>query len=260
MLKMFNIGLEKDEIVKKINEKFKELIYEDENGNVKSCVCLLCDRMLYVNKIRWLKETKLKELKRLFVPIIKIKEEVLNCYMHSGEGYSKYMDRLALSPRGHFDKRKKSFAICMECNSYCVMNQRPYFSLANNWMFGDAPHELSCLTDMELAIVARSRISGHIFSFYGGQHKSLRGLHSLYDVNTAHLMGSVERMEQLGFPTVIACVLNGPFTKGQKDKVQKKIASIDRSKVMRALNWLRKNNMLRMLIQVMKMFQEYRNQ
>ena len=69
----------------KWTQKFKELIYEDENGNVKSGVCLLCDRMSYVNKIRWLKETKLKELKRLFAPIIKIKEEVLKCYVCTGE-------------------------------------------------------------------------------------------------------------------------------------------------------------------------------
>ena len=241
---MFYAGIEKENVVKKLNDAFGELISWDENEDLKSGVCLLCDRMLHANKIKWLKEEKLKECKRLFVPIKKIDEKVLNCYECVGEGHSKYMDRLALSPRGRYDRKKKSFAICDDCYGPCCSKpmKRPYFSLANNWMFGDAPEELTCLSDMELAIVARSRISGHIFSFYGGQHKSLRGLHSLYDVNTAHLMGSVEHMEQLGFPTIIACVLNGPFTKFQKDKVNKKIASIDRTKVMRALRWLRENN------------------
>ena len=106
-------------------------------------------------------------------------------------------------------------------------------------MFGDPPDELTCLSDMELALVARSRISGHTFSFYGGQHKCISGLHGSHDANAAHLMGSVEHnMEQLGFPAVIACVLNGRFTKQQKEKVRKKVTNVNRRKVMDALRWL----------------------
>ena len=234
---MLFAGSTKEAAVRKVKEKFGEIFHEHNDGRISGMVCLCCDRMLYVNGVCWLHRDRLKLIKNLFKPVQEVRSEVEMCYKYVGDGYESYMAKLVLSPRGCFDKSRKSFAVCAECYNSCSLTvpSRPYFALSNNWMVGDPPEELNCLSDMELAIVARSRISGHIFSFYGGQHKCLSGLHSLYDVNAAHLMGSVERMEQLGFPAVIACVLNGPFTKQQKNKVKQKIVNIDRRKVARAL-------------------------
>ena len=147
-----------------------------------------------------------------------------------------------LSPAGYYCPINQKFASCPECyNSFFVQSKRPFFSLANNFAFGDPPHVLACLNDVELSLVARNRISGHIFTFHGGAHTSMIGMHSIYDVNIAHLQHSLEYMETLEFPRIIACVLSGPFTRNQKQYVIKKMM-VDRDKVKAALLWLRAHN------------------
>lgn len=232
-----------EDVVKQINLKFCDVFHEKE-GVLVGKVCLCCDRMIGVGKLRWIGRTNLRNKQELFKSSVAIKKEILDFYKYDGNGKEEYMNDCCFSPKGCFEinNGKGRFALCDTCFVDICHGRKPYFALANNWMFGEPPAELKCLNDMELAIVARARISGHIFTFYGGQHKSIRGMHSLYDVNTAHLCGSIERMEKLGFPAVIACVLNGPFTKGQKQIVRDKVATVNREKVKAALDWLRKNN------------------
>jgi hypothetical protein len=226
-----------------INDAFATMFHES-NGEIKAKVCLTCNRHVYPDQFRWLSREVLIRRKHLLEPTTVLPFNIRETYQYRGDGYHIGMRKMVLAPLGCFDINTMSFVVCTEChNAIYTKQQRPYFSLANNFAFGEAPDELKCLNDVELALVAQSRISGHIFSFHGGKHQCMTGMHSLYDVNLAHLASSLERMEQLGFPTVIACVLSGPFTSFQKQYVLRKMM-INRLKVKRALTWLRTNNIL----------------
>jgi hypothetical protein len=195
-------------------------IFNETNGVIKSKICLTCNRHVYPNKFRWLSRSVLINRKFLLEPIEPMPEPMVEHYQYRGVGYVPEMKKMVLSRLGCYDANTQSFLLCTDCHSALYTNQKqPYFSLANNFAFGEAPMELKCLNDVELALVARSRISGHIFSFHGGKHQCMTGMHALYDVNLAYIAGSLDRMEQMGFPVVIACVLSGPFTSLQKQFV-----------------------------------------
>ena len=121
---MFDAGVSKEVAVKKVNEKFGEIFYKDNDGIVKASVCLVCDRMLHVNGVRWIHRERLKLIKNLFKPVQSVRSEVERCYKCTGEGYETHMAKLVLSPRGCYDSRRKSFAMCVECNSSCTVTRR----------------------------------------------------------------------------------------------------------------------------------------
>jgi hypothetical protein len=224
-----------------INDAFSNLFHEC-NGNIQTKVCLTCNRHVYPDKFCWLSRTILIKRKRLLYHIKGVPDNLSKDYQYRGAGYQPPMKNMVLAPRGCFNTNTNSFLVCTDCYKDLFSNQqRPYFSLANNFAFGEAPEALKCLNDVELALVAQSRISGHIFTFHGGKHQCMTGMHSLYDVSLAHVAGSLDHMEQLGFPAVIACVLSGPFTSFQKQFVLRKM-TINRHKVKAAFAWLRSNN------------------
>jgi hypothetical protein len=231
----------KADVIKAIDESMGQVIH-NHGEYLGPKVCIVCDRLLYIDKIHWLSRTKLINRKDVLMPIVTIPETVQSFYKYTGKGFHENMRYMMLSPLGCYNEEKREFAVCPTCHSdlykYVV---RPYFSLANNFAFGDAPTELTILNEIELALVARCRISGHIFNFHGGSHKCITGMHSLYDVNLAHVEGSLEHMERMGFPKVIACVISGPFTKNQKKHIRQKM-TINRDNVVAALQWLRANN------------------
>ena len=125
--------LGKDEVVKKINKLFGEIIHKHDNGEVTGVTCLSCDRMLYVGGVRWLHQKRLKEIKKIFKPVEEVPEKVEASYKGVGDGYEPYMAKIVLSPRGCYNKRLQSFAMCEHCYVVCkaVRYERPYFSLAN---------------------------------------------------------------------------------------------------------------------------------
>ena len=226
-----------------INDAFAAMFHES-SGDIQPKVCLTCNRHVYPNQFQWLSRAVLIKRKLLLQPIEAMPEALAKNYHYCGVGYKPEMRNMVLSPRGCFDTNIESFLVCRICHNELYTNQRrPYFCLANNFAFGEAPEELMCLNEVELALVAQSRISGHIFSFHGGKHQCMTGMHSLYDVNLACIAGSLNHMEKIGFPAVIACVLSGPFTSFQKKFVVRKML-IDRTKVKCALAWLRMNNNL----------------
>ena len=210
------ITVKPNEASSAINDAFAAMFHES-SGDIQSKVCLTCNRLVYPNQFQWLKRAVLIKRKHLLQPIVEMPESMVKTYHYCGVGYKSEMLNMVLSPHGCYDRNTESFLVCMICYKELYTNQRrPYFTLANNFAFGEAPEELLCLNEVELALVAQSRISGHIFSFHGGKHQCMTGMHSLYDVNLAYIAGSMDHMEQMGFPVVIACVLSGPFTTFQK--------------------------------------------
>ena len=66
----------------------------------------------------------------------------------------------------------------------------PKYTIANGTIFGDAPVKLTILNNVELVLVSIACINKHIFTFYGGAHKSMPGWHNLYENNFKHIVGA----------------------------------------------------------------------
>ena len=81
---MFKIA--KEEAVAKVNKKFAEVFHKHDDDRISGRVCLLCDRMLCVNNVRWLKSERLKKMKALFKPVKQVKASVESAYKCVGAG------------------------------------------------------------------------------------------------------------------------------------------------------------------------------
>jgi hypothetical protein len=126
-------------------------------------------------------------------------------------------------------------------NSFCSRKAPPPFSIANGNFFGKAPESLEVLNEIERGVVSRNRNTSHMFSFYAGQHQSIRGFHTLLKSNVNHTVESLRRMNDLSLPNSISCVLTGPFTPAQKAQVMTR-TSINRARLMSAFSFLHENN------------------
>ena len=119
----------------------------------------------------------------------------------------------------------------------------PRFAIANGAVFGEAPTELTCLNDCELTLVSRARSNKHVFAFYGGSHKCMRGWHNLYENDVEGINQTVNQIHNYTGDGLVMCVLLGPFTPLQKRFV-KNAMMVRPDLVMRALRWLKENNVL----------------
>ena len=102
---------------------------------------------------------------------------------------------------------------------------------------------MTSLNDVELALVSIARIDKHIFTFYGGAHKSMRGWHNLYKNDFKHIAGALQQIKSLGGGSTVGCILHGLFTENQYSKVREQ-ATIYPQQILKAMKWLKKNNHL----------------
>jgi hypothetical protein len=114
--------------------------------------------------------------------------------------------------------------------------------IANGAVFGEAPPKLTDLNDSELAFMSLTQMNKHVFAFYGGVHKSIRGWHNLYENDVEGITQTLNKVsEYTGGKNIILCILIGPFTPLQKQFVKNKIM-VTPDKVIWALRWLKHNN------------------
>ena len=103
----------------------------------------------------------------------------------------KQLNSLILSPKScaMMKNDELHFGACNQCHSTlqrCInsdsgksVDARCKF-IACGLASGYAPDVLTCLNEVELALVSRARINQHMFSFRGGSHKKVIGCHTLY--------------------------------------------------------------------------------
>jgi hypothetical protein len=120
----------------------------------------------------------------------------------------------------------------------------PCFAIANGAVFGEAPPKLTDLNDAESALVSLARTNKHVFAFYGGAHKSIRGWHKLYENDVEGIAQTLNKVsEYTGGKNVILCCLLGSFTPLQKQFIKNKMM-VTPDQVIWALRWLKHNNNL----------------
>jgi len=113
---------------------------------------------------------------------------------------------------------KPGFHCCSECANAFESStkqefQLPEYSIANGYM--------QCLFPVELSLVTMAHIDKHVFTFYGGCHKSLKGWHNMYEADVKHVAGSLMQLKEFGIGSHVVCLLMGPsFTSKQCKKAK----------------------------------------
>jgi hypothetical protein len=154
-----------------------------------------------------------------------------------------------LSPRSKLIvERTMSVMCCSDCKNGLTASKEktgvlPNFAIANGLAVGTPPECLESLNDIELALVSQARLKGHLFTYWGGCHKSIKGWHCFYEVNPSHTTTVLQAVSEFTQADNIAVVLSGPFTSRQREKVMNKV-QVDIRKVLEAFQWLKANNRL----------------
>ena len=168
-------------------------------------------------------------------------------YCYKGKGYEEWMLPMFLLPQGVF-VADKGFNCCQTCVKMLNTSTQPYhvklpkYAIANGAIIGDAPVKLKILNDVELVLVSIACIDKHIFTFYGGAHKSMCGWHNSCENDFEHIAGALQQIKSLsGSSTAVGCILHGPFTVYQLTKVKEQVM-ICPQKILKAMKWLKWNN------------------
>ena len=214
--------------------------------------CLTCDRLLEWDDDAFISKSRLKSLQSKLSgenPIFRtLHRDIKEYYTYERDGTEPWMAPMFLSPRGVFDP-EEGFACCQTCckqlNTETKPNRvkLPRYAIATGNVIGGAPPELTELNEVELALVSLARLDKHVFTFYGGAHKSMRGWHNLYENDVEHIAGVLQQLEQFQAGNLVACVLQGPFTSFQLNKVREQ-TTVRPGVVLQAMWWLKHNNRL----------------
>ncbi len=117
----------------------------------------------------------------------------------------------------------------------------PAQSIANGYLIGNAPFQLSTLNDVELALLSRVRVYCQSWIFFAGCHKQIQGWHTLFKNRPMENVANLMRIEDSGMTGLVLVALCGPFTDTQKALTMAK-TKVRPALVIAAWKWLKKNN------------------
>jgi hypothetical protein len=232
-----------------INTAIDNILFQSNDGTLHGKVCLVCDKFM-------LQDEQSEMSLKIFLKVAHyltgtqstpLPVELRKCYTFTVPGIAEtnqVLRHCLLSPRSQlYHKRRPFIMICKECKA--GLNERrlqqgilPRFAIANNMAIGNTPMCLLELNDIEVALISQARFRGHLFTYWGGCHKSIKGWHCFYEVNpnnTTAVLGAVAHFTQT---ENIAVVLSGPFTTNQKQHILQK-TQVNADKVLKAFAWLK---------------------
>ena len=238
------------------NKAIDDLLVHDKDSNLlHGKICLICDRFLTKQNYCTVKLKTFLKVAPYFHGSSSIPGALRDTYKYTiphDVQVTKKLSGCLLSPRSQLiykngnKKLQPSVMCCVECRGGLNLkklqqNDLPRFAIANNMAIGTAPECLQILNEVELALISQARLRGHLFTYWGGCHKSIKGWHSFYDVDPSHTSAVLDQVSALTQHDNIAVVLNGPFTREQKLKVLDKV-QVNIPRVREAFAWLQANN------------------
>lgn len=247
-------ALRKDEIIRNFVHDYSSLLVTDnETGRLEPAVCSVCDGI--PNHPGWNCWVDVPHFKKLCLFGALDKSRVSEFY--PSELVQQYtadhpeLKSFVLSPRTKIDKENDRVLVCKSCKTelerllgenYQLCRRRPpKEAIANGFLVGDAPEELTCLNQVELALVSRARISCQTWIFVGGFHQQIKGWHTIYKNRPSENVGNIQMLQESGLKGSILVVLCGPFTTTQKAMVRDQV-TVNPEKVTRAFKWLIEHN------------------
>ena len=243
--------------VNDFNKAIDGLLNHDKVTNtLHGKVCLICDKFLTEKDLRTMQLKTFLKHAPYFKGSPSIPDSLRSSYQstlaHDNPRANQILSQCLLSPRSTLiykngNRRLQPYIMCCaQCKSGLTVTklnkgELPQFAIANKMAVGTAPPCLEILNEIELALISQARFKGHLFAYWGGCHKSIKGWHSFYEVDVAHTAAVINQVAELTKLDNIAVVLHGPFTRQQKQKVLDKV-NVSLDKVLKALDWLKKHN------------------
>ena len=232
------------------------LVHDPDHGTLHGKVCIVCDKFVSRNEEKSISLKILLKHAKYLKGDSNLSASLRASYKFSVANNDKanaILKDCLLSPRSKIlqsqnRKRCPKIICCSECRGGLLSSKLkeghlPRFAIANNMAIGEAPPCLTRLNEIELALLSQARFRGHLFTYWGGCHRSIKGWHSFYEVDSEHTAAVLQSVSQFTKVENIGVVLCGPFTPVQKERVLKKI-QINVDWVLEAFEWLKKNNRL----------------
>ena len=247
-------SLERHEIVDRFTKDLSSYtIVDEDTGILQSVVCCVCDGI--PKTPQWAKWIGVVELKTLCHWNNLHRKHLANIYPAVIlDGYKvdhPDLEPYILSPSTRLNKKDDSVLICRDCHHAMVVEREsgkkrnrmkpPKQSIANGYLIGEPPKELTELTEVELALISRVRIYCNSWIFFGGCHQQIKGWHTFFKNRSAVNVSNVENLSMSGLKGILLVVLCGPFTTDQKALAMKRM-KVRPAKVIAAYKWLKLNN------------------
>ena len=244
-------------IVDDLNSDIEDILVRDPNLNtLHGRVCIICDKLLAKKESSEMGVASFKKYCCYFKgENLTIPQSLRDQYVFSdsiGNSLPEEFSGCLFSPRSKLvykgnNGQAAKVVLCKECRPYLnkkrIKNSLPRFAIANGMTIGTTPECISSLNDVELALVSQARYRGHLFSYWGGCHRSIKGWHSFYDVDVGHTVSVLEAVKKFTSKSNIAVVLCGPMTTAQRKLLERR-THVDVQKVRIAFDWLKANNVL----------------
>lgn len=219
------------------------------NGDHKIPICICCNEYLSLQSKAFIEERLLQSSIQRLIPkdaLLPIDDEILRYYQLPSEHCKQWMDGALLAPNTTVcnDASETRYSCCRSCKrsleTYSKYDNPPRTAIANGFFVGTCPNVLSSLNDAERLLISVNRNHSHVFSFFAGQHKSIRGFHTYFETTPMMTRHAIEDANQVS-PMRVACVLSGPFTSNQKQLVEESM-HISPMKMLDAFLWLSDHN------------------
>lgn len=160
---------------------------------------------------------------------------------------------MLLHPAGVFNSDIAN--VCRECARALTSGKLPSFALANDMWIGSIPHELAYLTLPERLLIAKYFPAAYIIKLYpkkkGARHWDkrqmycgLRGNVSTYQLDQGQIASMIDGTIMPQQAKILAATIGITFVgpKNLPEKSLPDIFKVRRSRVLRALEWLKENN------------------
>ena len=246
--------LERQTIVNNFAEDLSSYTIVDEaTGKLESVVCCVCDGI--PKTPQWASWIGIPELNDLCNRNNLHRDRLTEFYPATMlDGYKvdhPDLEPYLLSPSTRLNMVENTVLICKDCYGAMVVERDskkrkrdikpPKGSIANGYVIGEPPKELTELTEVELALISRVRIYCNSWIFFGGCHQQIKGWHTFFRNRNTGNVSNIENLSMSGLKGIILVVLCGPFTTEQKAMAMKRI-KVRPEKVITAYEWLKANN------------------
>jgi hypothetical protein len=147
--------------------------------------------------------------------------------------------------------------VCAECLRALKSDRTPKFALANGLWIGRTPHELAFLTLPERILIAKFFPAAYIIKLYPKKkgarfwdkrqmYSGLRGNVSTYQLDQAQIASMIDGSIMPQAPQILAATIGITFVgpKNLPEKCMPDMFRVRRSRVQKALEWLKQNNPL----------------
>ena len=225
-------------------------VLDEETGTFHPVICCVCDGIpsrpdwsAWIQVSYLAKLSKLCGLARNLLKDI-YPQELLDQYTAKHNALKDFV----LSPKTLFNGQEEAL-VCRDCLRELEVNSAkhqksrhpPKQSICNGYIIGFAPDVLTCLSEVEIAIISEGRIHCQSWIFFGGCHQQIKGWHTIFKNRKASNIANLNLLANSGMRGSILVVLCGPFTSTQKALTLKAV-QVDPNKIVAAHVWMKANN------------------